>query len=118
MGAGLRAVHADTWVHAIATLKAPWSGTWVSFEEALRWVSTAQGHGRGWTIRFEDGAKLSCVRRNDPSARATFTPANAPGAAEESLKVVIGGQTVSVASKCELPNKAGISERSLQAVTQ
>lgn len=91
---GLRAVHADTWVHAVATLKAPWSGTPVSFEEALRWVSGAHGHGRGWTIRFEDGSKLGCVRRNDPSRLATFTPAGDPRAAEPSLKVKIGGQTI------------------------
>jgi len=91
--AGLRAVHADTWVHAIAVMKAPWSG-YVSFEEALRWVSTARGHGRGWTIRFEDGSKLACVRRTDPSALATFTPADAPGASESSLKVIIGGQAM------------------------
>ena len=92
--AGLRAVHADTWVHAVATLRAPWSGTFVSFDDALRWLSTAHGHGRGWTIRFEDGSKLACVRRTDPAALATFTPADAPGASESSLKVVISGQTI------------------------
>ena len=91
---GLHAIHADTWVHAVATLKAPWSETVVPFEDALRWVSTAHGHGRGWTIRFEDGSKLACVRRTNPSALATFTPADAPGASEPSLKVVIGGNTI------------------------
>lgn len=91
---GLRAVHADTWVHAIVTLRAPWSGESVSFEDALQWVSTARGNQRGWTIRFEDGSKLVCTRRYDAKASATFTPADAPGAAEPSLRVRIGGQTV------------------------
>ena len=88
----LHAIYADTWVHAVATLKAPWSGSMVSFEDALRWVSTAHGHARGWTIRFEDGSKLSCVRRHDPSALATITSANDPSASEPSLKVKIGGR--------------------------
>merc|ERR1711998_333585 len=69
---GRRAVYGNTWVHSIATLQAPWSGSTTSLLQALQWVSTAHGSHRGWNIRFEDGSSLSYTRRYDPSARAVF----------------------------------------------
>ena len=92
--AGVRAVNADIWIYSILTQQAEWKGSLVSFKEALRWVSTGTGHLRGWTIYFEDGSKISCVRRYDPDALAEFTPADAPGASEPSLSVKIGDRTI------------------------
>ena len=104
---GLRAVHADTWVFAIATLKAPWAGQPVSFDYAMRWVQTAQGHQRGWNICFEDGSKLACTRRYDPTALASFAPAGSPAASCPSLKVVIGDETIDGGFEVRQPSTDG-----------
>ena len=69
----------STWAHAVVSIQAPWvkTGSQVPLEEALAWAAGAMGRQRGWTLRFADGATLACVRRTNPSVKATFTPAEA-----------------------------------------
>ena len=57
-------------------MQAPWTKTktGVTLEKALEWAAGAMGQRRGWTLRWSDGGTLSCVRRTDPSATATWTP--------------------------------------------
>ncbi len=65
----------STWVHAVVSLYAPssWASYPVCLDEALEWMSTAQGRQRGWMLRFENGDRLGCVRRTNPNATAGVT---------------------------------------------
>ena len=79
-------------------MQAPWTKTktGVTLEKALEWAAGAMGQRRGWTLRWSDGGTLSCVRRTDPQATATWKPGT-PGDCEDvrrsSHSVRIGGNT-------------------------
>ena len=98
--AGKLVMFGSTWAHAVVSIQAPWVAekTGVTLDEALAWASTAMGRQRGWTLRFSDGGTLSCVRRNNPNRKATWTPGKPEDANKDvrrsSHSVKIGNKTV------------------------